>query len=102
MKRETRLMLVVLTATILVLVSSLAGNRMPGGPGAGAVYAQQRYADDAPPIPLPEECGGVNPAGEPDPACCLFGYLYDYDGQPAGDDSKHPRDAGGHDRAGLA
>jgi len=33
------------------------------------------------PVPLPEECGGVNPPGQSDPACCAYGYVY-YDGAP--------------------
>jgi Tol biopolymer transport system component len=33
------------------------------------------------PVPLPRECGGVNPPGQPDPACCAYGYVY-YDGVP--------------------
>lgn len=28
-------------------------------------------------IPLPRECGGVNPPGYPVPACCAFGYVHD-------------------------
>jgi hypothetical protein len=32
------------------------------------------------PEPLPRDCAGVNPPGQPTPACCVYGYVYDYDG----------------------
>jgi len=34
------------------------------------------------PEPLPRDCGGVNPPGQPTPACCAYGYVYNYDGTP--------------------
>ena len=32
------------------------------------------------PIPLPRDCGGVNPPEYLPPACCVYGYVYDADG----------------------
>lgn len=34
------------------------------------------------PAPLPRDCGGVNPPEQLPPACCAYGYVYDYDGAP--------------------
>ena len=80
MSHKVRLSLVILLS-ITVFVLTPVG----APPTAEAAYGQRlavrSSVSDGPPVPLPEECGGVNPAGEPDPACCLFGYLYDYDGQ---------------------
>ena len=36
------------------------------------------------PIPLPRDCGGVNPPEYLPPACCVYGYVYDADGTVLG------------------
>jgi hypothetical protein len=35
-------------------------------------------------IPLPRDCGGVNPPSAPVPACCAFGYVFDADSGAVG------------------
>lgn len=66
------------TRTWQYLAFSLIVGLMVGGLCLGMAAPVHAEA----PQPLPDECGGVNPPGVPDPVCCVFGYVY-VDGAPA-------------------
>ena len=65
------------TRTWQYFALSLMAGLMVGGLCLGLASPVRAEA----PQPLPDECGGVNPPGVPDPVCCVFGYVY-VDGAP--------------------
>ncbi len=82
-RRRSFRTLAMVTLTVLVVIS--------GWGSPGVVRSARPVAEKTPlrayapseeiPLPLPRECGGVNPPGEPEPACCVYGYVY-LDGAP--------------------
>jgi hypothetical protein len=74
--RISRYSLLVALLTLILVVLAFGPRLM----GAASQLAQTADVGQVP-GPLPEECGGVNPNGGPDPICCSFGYVY-VDGLP--------------------
>jgi hypothetical protein len=69
-----------LCCTPVLLALGLLALTFAARPATSAPLPAAPVVADDVPEPLPRDCTGVNPPGQPNP-CCAFGYVY-YDGEP--------------------